>query len=817
MRSQQGAFVSVLVYLLLIICVPAFAQLPHAPLVGYWHNWSAQAAPYQSLDSIDTRYNVIPVSFAVPTSNTNMTMVFTPDRGTQQAFIQQIQRAQQRGAKVLLSVGGATASIDLTTTANRDAFATSLTDLLTVYGFDGLDIDIEHGASIVINGGTIAAPQALAQQHLIAAIKTIMSNYRQSFQRKMILTFAPETAYVQGGMSGYGSIWGGYLPIVDALRDSLDLIHVQLYNSGTMYGIDRNVYAQGTADFIVAMTEAVIKGFTTTGGTFTGLPASKVAVGLPACVDAAGGGYTDSLVVWQAMRYLKGEGPRPGQYTLAQQGGYPDLAGMMTWSINWDATTVNRPKYRYASIHDTLFGPPPTPLPDTVRLVSPAEGFQLQVSDCTLRWNRSRPEITAYHLEVLRGASVIVSDTARVDTTFVLRNLPGESVITWRVRARNVSGWGPWSTTRTLLTIPRPARVVLRSPEDNAYLSANSATLSWRSASPVVTDYHVVGRDQSQDVLWDTTIADTTLHVRVPGASSIAWTVRARNASGYGEWSIARVFHSLAYPQVVRHISPSDGSIIDSNHVELRWTASEPSIGSYMLRIVSEARPRDTVVHRVTQPRYVLDSLVPNSWYTWQVQAFNETGSSAYSKQTRIKFVPRPDQVQLQLPSDSAVVHVDSLQFTWSESIVATRYHIEIIHDSVIVSDSTLTTTSYSAQQRPSDTLYTWRVRAAGITGWGAWSDQRSLRIYEPEEPTSVGSSPSAQVVIAPNPAYDRVRILGSIPAAAKVSLCNLFGEEVVDRTAVNEGSQILSVAHLPVGLYVLRIGASSHFLHIVR
>lgn len=399
------------------------AQIPHAPLVGYWHNWSAQAAPYLSLDSIDTRYNVIPVSFAVPTSNTDMTMVFTLDQGTQQAFIQQIQRAQQRCVRVLLSVGGATASIDLTTTANRDAFATSLTNLLTVYGFGGLDIDIERGASIVINGGTIAAPQALAQQHLIEAIKTIMSNYRQSFQRKMILTFAPETAYLQGGMSGYGSIWGGYLPIVDALRDSLDLIHVQLYNSGTMYGIDRNVYAQGTVDFIVAMTEAVIKGFTTTGGTFTGLPASKVAVGLPACVDAAGGGYTDSLVICQAMRYLKGEGPRHGQYTLAQQGGYPDLAGMMTWSINWDAATVDRPKYRYASIHDTLFGPPPTPLPDTVRLLSPAEGLQAQVSDCTLRWNRSKPEGTAYHLEVTRGASVVVSDTAQVDTTFVLRKI----------------------------------------------------------------------------------------------------------------------------------------------------------------------------------------------------------------------------------------------------------------------------------------------------------------------------------------------------------------------------------------------------------
>ena len=36
--------------------------------------------------------------------------------------------------------------------------------------------------------------------------------------------------------------------------------HVQLYNSGSMYGIDGNIYTQGTADFIVAMTEAVIQG-----------------------------------------------------------------------------------------------------------------------------------------------------------------------------------------------------------------------------------------------------------------------------------------------------------------------------------------------------------------------------------------------------------------------------------------------------------------------------------------------------------------------------------------------------------------------------
>jgi chitinase len=119
-----------------------------------------------------------------------------------------------------------------------------------------------------------------------------MANYRSVYPaKKLLLTMASETAYVVGGQSAFGGIWGGYLPIIDALRDSLDLLQMQLYNSGTMFGINGNTYTQGTADFIVAMSESLIAGFNTSGGLFAGLPASKIAVGLPACSLAAGGGY----------------------------------------------------------------------------------------------------------------------------------------------------------------------------------------------------------------------------------------------------------------------------------------------------------------------------------------------------------------------------------------------------------------------------------------------------------------------------------------------------------------------------------------------
>jgi chitinase len=332
------------------------AQIPNPALIGYWHNWTDINAPYIQLDSIDNRYNVIEIAFAVPTSPSDMNMLFTPEVVSPSVFTTKVQTLQSQGKKVLLSIGGATTSIDLTTILNKNAFITTMTAIINTYGFDGIDIDIENGNSILISGGTIAAPTSSAQINLIDAIKQIMANYRATHSQKMLLTMAPETAYVQGGQSAFGSIWGGYLPIIDALRDSLDLLQVQLYNSGSMYGIDGNIYTQGSADFIIAMTEAVITGFSTSGGTFAGLPANKVAVGLPACTSAAGGGFVDSATVKTAIDYLRGNGTQPGTYILSNLSGYPSLRGMMTWSINWDALSTCSSAYQYANNYENIFG-----------------------------------------------------------------------------------------------------------------------------------------------------------------------------------------------------------------------------------------------------------------------------------------------------------------------------------------------------------------------------------------------------------------------------------------------------------------------------
>lgn len=337
--------------LLVLSTLTAAAQGPD--LIGYWHNWNDGNAPYLELSQVDPRYTVIEVSFAVPAVGSTYDMVFSPAETAPATFIADVATLQAQGKKVLISIGGANATVHLDSDAERDQFVSSLLGIMDTYGFDGIDIDLE-GASVAITGGTIAAPTDARIIRLIDAVNSIADQFESVNGVPMMLTMAPETAYVQGGMSAYGGIWGAYLPLIDALRGRLDILQVQLYNSGSMYGIDGDIYTQGTADFIVSQTEALLQGFTTGGGFFAPLPPEKVAIGLPACPLAAGGGYVSPAVLEQAVDYLRGTGPQPGSYQRVAT--YPTLRGLMTWSINWDAVGSCAVADEYAQAFEDIFG-----------------------------------------------------------------------------------------------------------------------------------------------------------------------------------------------------------------------------------------------------------------------------------------------------------------------------------------------------------------------------------------------------------------------------------------------------------------------------
>jgi chitinase len=314
------------------------AQMPSPAFVGYWETWGTM-----KLTAINPAYNVIDIAFAVTKGSSMYEMEMASfSNYTKSAFMTDMDALHAQKKVIILSIGGANDPVFLNNATEKNTFVTSMNKIMTDYGdkFDGIDIDLE-AASIKQFAGTWTMTSPVPQQqYMIDGIKQIMADYKTRTGKKLLLTMAPETYYVQGGLAP-GQISGaggaGYLPIIEALKNEIDMIHCQLYNGSSNIAVDGKEYKEGTGDFLVSMTETVIKGFTVLNGkgVFSGLPASKVGIGLPACSGVASG-YVTPDIVCQAVKYIRGVIPKPAtwKYTLTKS--YPEMTCLMTWDVNED-------------------------------------------------------------------------------------------------------------------------------------------------------------------------------------------------------------------------------------------------------------------------------------------------------------------------------------------------------------------------------------------------------------------------------------------------------------------------------------------------
>lgn len=305
---------------------------------GYWHNFN-NGSGVIPLDQVSDAYDAINISFAEPTGRAPGEIGFVLDAAFDPvAFKAAIKTKQAAGKKIIISIGGANGQVQLPTAAARANFVNSMKAIIDEYGFDGLDVDFE-GHSLFLNSGDndFRNPTTPVIVNLIGALKDLTSHYGDKF----VLTMAPETFFVQLGYSFYGGTCiscdtraGAYLPVIYALRDQLDWLQVQNYNSGAITGTDNKYHTMGGADFHIALIDMLLTGFKVAGTnlTFPALRQDQVLIGLPANVNA-GGGFTSVADVQTAMNCLiKVQGCTTYQPAQA----WTNLRGLMTWSINWD-------------------------------------------------------------------------------------------------------------------------------------------------------------------------------------------------------------------------------------------------------------------------------------------------------------------------------------------------------------------------------------------------------------------------------------------------------------------------------------------------
>jgi chitinase len=280
--------------------------LPAHLLMGYWQDFTNGAEPL-TMAEVPTSYNLVAVAFGNSDSTPGQ-VTFSLDSGlssalggyTQQQFISDIKTLQSRGQKVILSVGGQNGTISVDDATSAGNFASSVYSIIAQYGFNGVDIDLENGVN---------------PQYMASALEQLESDVGSS----LIITLAPQTVDTQ-------STGDDYLALALDIKSILTMINTQYYNSGSMNGCDGNVYSEGTENFMTALACVELQG---------GLSASQVGLGLPASPSAAGSGYVSPTLVNDALDCLAA---RANCGSFVPSTAYPSIRGVMTWSINWDAS-----------------------------------------------------------------------------------------------------------------------------------------------------------------------------------------------------------------------------------------------------------------------------------------------------------------------------------------------------------------------------------------------------------------------------------------------------------------------------------------------
>ncbi|MFF0741283.1 chitinase [Streptomyces sp. NPDC004111] len=282
-------------------------QVPAHALTGYWQNFT-NGAKVQKLADVPAAYDIVAVSFADATDKPGEVDFKLASKAlggyTVEQFKADLRAKHDAGKMVIVSVGGEHGKVEVKDAASAERFAASVHRLMTVYGFDGVDIDTEN--------------DGFRSEFMVRALKSL----RQKAGERLVLTMAPQTVDMQKPTDEYFRTALG-------VKDFLTVVNTQFYNSGSMLGCDGESYRQGTVDFLTSLACIQLEG---------GLDPSQVGLGLPTNKDSKDAGYVSPELVDRAMNCLT-LGTDCGKFKPKKK--YPGLRGAMAWSTNWDATYGN--------------------------------------------------------------------------------------------------------------------------------------------------------------------------------------------------------------------------------------------------------------------------------------------------------------------------------------------------------------------------------------------------------------------------------------------------------------------------------------------
>lgn len=274
--------------------------------------------------------------------------------------------------------------------------------------------------------------------------------------------------------------------------------------------------------------------------------------------------------------------------------------------------------------------------PSAPSLLLPSDGALGQPVNITLTWTAPTNAVK-YWLQVSTDslfASFVLDNHEITDTSYLAGPLAANTRYYWRVRAQNVGGLSPFSTSRYFITLGPPAAAPsLLSPSDRATGLPIQPSLSWNAVNGA-TRYHV---QIATDSLFVSVIAADSLVTGLSYDSPVLqyystyfWRVRGGNIAGYGGFATARRFTTTFTGPTL--VSPPNGALNVATTLPLIW---DPVAGgtAYRLQVATDSSFQNVFLDNslITGTSYQLGPLTGTTRFYWRVRAFSAEATGDWS------------------------------------------------------------------------------------------------------------------------------------------------------------------------------------------
>jgi len=374
---------------------------------------------------------------------------------------------------------------------------------------------------------------------------------------------------------------------------------------------------------------------------------------------------------------------------------------------------------------DTTYGVlPAAPTPLTVPSTSNTGGASLSwgVADLATRYvvEQSSDGGTSWaDIYNDSGTSTMVSGLANGNYLF-------------QVQACNTYGCSPWTAGSATLVVTNPPTTAptVSTPTNSA---TGNFTVSWTAVS-AATSYTLQERINSGG--WATIQTSSATSKAISGKvnGSYGYQVQACNIGGCGPWSsvgTTAVLLPPALPASITVPSTSNGSIAVS------WAASTTAT-SYTLQQKLGSGSWVTVYTGATTSS--TRTVTASGSYTYQVQACNASGCSAYKASSAVTVtLPPASGPSLTVPASSTT---GSYTVSWSAVSGATSYTLqEQVNGGAWATIQTSSAISKAISGKGNGT-YGYRAQACNVGGCGPWSAIASIGVtLIPATPTGLSGT----------------------------------------------------------------------------